>query len=72
MAKKTLLLTESDFQALKTNGSVKVVPVPAQDVDDIGFARFDTETLPVKATADFARRAQIRALRLANVADLHR
>ena len=51
MAKKTILLTESDFQALKKNGSIEVVPVPAQNADDIGFASFDVESVTVRASA---------------------
>lgn len=59
MAKKTILLTESDFQSLKTNGSIEVVPVPAQNADDIGFARYEVETVTVRASAMRGRKLLI-------------
>ena len=59
MAKKTILLTESDFQSLKKNGSIEVVPVPAQNADDIGFARSEVETVTVRASATDAKKLLI-------------
>ena len=59
MAKKTILLTESDFQSLKKKGSIEVVPVPAQNADDIGFASFDVESVTVRASAASGRKITI-------------
>ena len=43
--KKTILLTKEDFAALKANGSIEVIPIPAQNADNIGFARYDVRGL---------------------------
>ena len=59
MTKKTIILTESDFQALKKNGSIEVVPVPAQNADDIGFARSEVESVTVRASAANGRKIMI-------------